>query len=93
MNRIILLVKHYKYWSILFSIAVVASGVGLYLRYVKGLVWADATGFEDKTLWDLMELLIIPVGLAIVAYFFSKSEQKRDQESNEDQQRAEALQN
>jgi len=61
---------------------------GIYLSSVKGYGWADWTGFgeylgplaEDqrgKTLWDWMELLVIPVVLAVGAYLFSRSENNR----------------
>ncbi len=33
--------------------------------------WPEWTGFGNKTLWDLMQLLIVPAILAIGAYFFA----------------------
>ena len=35
---------------------------------------------QGKTLWDFLELLIIPIALAITAYFFTKSENNRQRE-------------
>jgi len=60
-----------------------------YLIFVKRYVWvwAEGTGFEGKTLWDWMQLLIIPVALAITAYWFNKKE--RERESTLAEQRAE----
>ena len=52
--------------------------------------WADWTGFREytgsiakedrgKTLWDVLELVIIPVGGALIAYFFNKSLKENEQ--------------
>ncbi len=59
----------------------------LFLRLVKGYVWADWTGFGDfvnpigeyhraKTLWDWLELLIIPFVLAFLVYWFNRQERR-----------------
>src|SRR3990172_95740 len=50
------------------------------------------TGFETKTLWDWMELLIIPLVLAIGAYYLNRSERNTDREISTDRQKEEALQ-
>jgi hypothetical protein len=74
--------------------------------------WVGTNGYTDtkgnvisppKTLWDLMELLIIPVVLSVGAYLFSRAERarelrinaeqsKRDREAALDQTREIALQ-
>lgn len=62
-----------------------------YLRFVKGAGWADWTEFgeytdptgvyhREKTLWDLLELLIIPIVLAIGAWWLNKSERENERE-------------
>lgn len=42
------------------------------------IVWktyqADNLGFNNKTLWDWMELLVVPAILALLAYFLNKSQ-------------------
>src|SRR5688572_10373888 len=71
-----------------------------YLRFVLGSGWAVWTGFGEytdkegtyyraKTLWDWMELLIVPTALAIIAYFFNKSERMNAQKLAETQARHE----
>jgi len=42
------------------------------------------TGFGNKTLWDFLELAIIPISLAIAGLLFTKVEKERDRE-REDQ--------
>lgn len=60
-----------------------------YLHSTKGYVWADWTGFGDysgalardqrgKTLWDWLELLVIPAVLAIAALFFNRQQRKNE---------------
>jgi uncharacterized protein YjbI with pentapeptide repeats len=41
----------------------------------------NCTGFVGKTIWDVLELLIIPATLAIVAAFLDKVERKADREN------------
>lgn len=48
-------------------------GGGLIFILVE-TIWAKNTGFETKTLWDWMELLIIPFVLAIGAFYLNRSE-------------------
>jgi uncharacterized protein YjbI with pentapeptide repeats len=43
-------------------------------------VRAGNTGFETKTLWDWMELLIVPIFLAGGAFFLEHSERKAEQQ-------------
>ncbi len=39
---------------------------------------ADNTGFESKTLWDWMELLIIPLSLAVGVWWLNKVEKRTE---------------
>ena len=41
---------------------------------------------RGKTLWDLMQLLIIPIALAIIAIWFNRAEKRNDQEIATDNQ-------
>jgi hypothetical protein len=74
-----------------------------YLHYGEGRDWAEWTGFgkytgdvppEDrrKTLWDWMELLIIPAILGVGAILFNKSQKDNEQRLAMDRQREDALQ-
>jgi uncharacterized protein YjbI with pentapeptide repeats len=46
-------------------------------------VRAKNTGFETKTLWDWMELLIIPLALALAAFALNRSETNLERQSVE----------
>jgi len=48
--------------------------VGVLIYFLVETVRAKNTGFETKTLWDWMELLIIPLFLAGGAFFLNRSE-------------------
>ena len=54
---------------------------GGYLRLVRGQPWANWTGFEKRALWNWMELLVVPVVLAVGAYFFSRTERMAEREA------------
>jgi uncharacterized protein YjbI with pentapeptide repeats len=96
-----------KNWRVVLSIVVGVVLLLLvwmgYLRWVKGYPWADWTGFGEytgqveknnrgKTLWDWLQLLIIPFVLAMGAYFLNRSERINDRKIAEDRQREAALQ-
>ncbi len=77
--------------------------VALWGGYVRGWSWVgvtdytsmvhpDGTAFErQKTLWNWLELLIIPVVLAVGGFLFNRSEREKQQriadENREEQQR------
>jgi uncharacterized protein YjbI with pentapeptide repeats len=57
--------------------------VGIVVLLIIALISLDAyyfnwqfTGFARKTLWDWLELLVIPVALAGIAYLFNRSEKR-----------------
>src|SRR5260370_19571687 len=57
----------------------------------------DWTGFNGntksgKTLWDWLQLLIMPLALAIIAIFFNRSERKNEQRVASDNQQETSLQ-
>lgn len=75
-------------------IFVVLIGTHFFLR-ARGYVWADWTGFGDytgplapeergKTLWDWMELLVIPIVLAVGAFYFNRQERRNELKIAED---------
>ncbi len=56
-------------------------GLGVYLNDLQKTVdFRRWSGFADKTLWDLLELAIIPVVLAIGGYLFSRTQRKVERE-------------
>ncbi len=57
----------------LWIIVIALIGSGLYLRFVKGLVWAGWTGFDAKTLWEWLNLLIFPAALVFAVIWFTKT--------------------
>ena len=70
---------------------VVAVTVGIILAYVRGWRWTGSIGDAPnqeggerarvagrKTLWDWMELLIVPAHLAGIAFAFSSAQNQRD---------------
>lgn len=81
--------KNKKLLTISSIIAVSASVVGLvFAGYWFHWTW---TGF-NKTLWDWMQLLIIPVALASGAFLLNRSDQRREQAIAIDNQRETLLQ-
>lgn len=50
---------------------------------------AKNTGFETKTLWDWMELLIIPLFLAGGAFFLNRSEKENERKAAEERAKLE----
>ena len=71
-----------------------------YLHFAKGFVWAAGTGLDQKTLWDWLELLIVPAMLALGGFLLNSIQHDRDQKRAEtdraiaeDRQRETALQN
>lgn len=89
-----------KEYLLYISLAIVGA---ILLFIVLQTVRAKNTGFETKTLWDWMELLIIPIFLALGAFFLNRSERvierqraeeraKLEREIATDRQREAALQ-
>ena len=61
----------------------------IFIGYKLNLVW---TGFLNKTLWDWMQLLIIPAVLAIGAFLFNLATSQNEQKIAADKQREDLLQ-
>src|SRR4030067_3135332 len=75
-----------------------------YLRFVEHRSWAAWTGFGSfsatdgtyypaKTFWDVLDLIIIPLVLAVGAYLFNRSEKANERKIADDRQKEQALQN
>jgi uncharacterized protein YjbI with pentapeptide repeats len=87
--------------QVLWTVRIVVALLALYvlIRFGYALQW---TGFgqtevkqgvqSSKTLWDWMDLLIIPVVLAIGGYFFNSSQNRATQAAAERRAQDEALQ-
>lgn len=58
-------------------------GVSIFLILME-TVKVKNTGFETKTLWDWMELLIIPLVLAIGVFFLNRSERAIERQTAKD---------
>lgn len=77
----------------------------VYQRYFLGWVkWSDITGFADyidasggfhpaKTIWDWLELLIIPIVLAIGVAYFNYAEKNRELKVTDERNLEAVLQN
>jgi hypothetical protein len=81
--------SRWKQYPLYASIIIVGGGL---LFILIETVRAKNTGFETKTLWDWMELLIIPFVLGIGAYYLNRSERKTEREIALDRQQEVALQ-
>lgn len=79
-----------RWWVVLAAVVV---GWGIYMFFTCYL-WPDGncTGFMGKTVWDVLQLLIIPVTLAVVAAYLDGLERKTDRENMKDNQREALLQ-
>jgi uncharacterized protein YjbI with pentapeptide repeats len=82
-------IKHHR--LALAGIAIVLLGV---LAFIFASYWFDWswTGFLKKTLWDWLQLLIVPVVLALGAFLFNLATSRREHEIAADDQRAALLQ-
>lgn len=74
-------------WKYLLYAGVIIVGGGL-LFILIGTIKAKNTGFETKTLWDWMDLLIIPLVLALGVFALNSSERTRERETEKKRARA-----
>ncbi len=72
-----------------FAIYVVIVVGGIILFLLEEAIRLRKTGFETKTLWDWMELLIIPLVLALGAFFLNQSERTIERHAVEDRAKIE----
>ena len=94
--------KNWKLNSISIVIIVLVTTLA-FNHFVNGQDWADWTGFgsynvsqsgiqRGKTLWDILDLLIVPLALAVIALWFNSQEKKKEQIRIEEKNRDEVLQ-
>ncbi len=62
---------------------VLAAGIGVACVVAVVLVafdsvWPDWTGLKGRTLWDIAELVLVPLSLAAVAYLLSSAQRRED---------------
>jgi uncharacterized protein YjbI with pentapeptide repeats len=60
-----------------------AAGIAVALVVAVVLVafdstWPDWTGLKGRTLWDLAELVLVPLSLALIAYLLSGAQRRED---------------
>lgn len=92
---ILLRVATFLGWSFLLGLVVVIFALAIWPD-----LGPDWTGFgkhdpnilRAKTLWDWMELLIVPIGLAMIAIWFNQKRRDTELEIASDRLRGEALQ-
>jgi uncharacterized protein YjbI with pentapeptide repeats len=70
-------------WKKLLLYGSVIIGVGILANILRETVTAKNTGFETKTLWDWMELLIIPLVLSMGVFYLNRSERTVDRQMAE----------
>jgi Pentapeptide repeats (8 copies) len=60
----------------------------------RGIAWPRWTGFRGKTVWDWMDLLIVPLALVVIGLLFSMLQDARQQAlENQRQEQALAIEN
>jgi Pentapeptide repeats (8 copies) len=60
----------------------------------RGLTWPEWTGFRGKTVWDLLQLLIVPLALVVIGFLFSAQQDARQQKiENQRAQQAQKIEN
>ncbi len=64
------------------GIAALAFVITVVCGYLFGWKW---TGLPERTLWDWLSLLIVPLVLALGGYLFTRSENERTRQSAEQQ--------
>ena len=64
----------------------------LLISKIKGYEWRDFTGFKDKTIWDILELFIIPISLLLFGYYLERFQSEFNRDIAKDSQRERLLQ-
>ena len=71
--------KTNEYRGITFLVGILIIGA-LTVWAVNVPLWPEWTGLNHKSAWDLADLLIVPLALAVIAYFFNKTERENERE-------------
>jgi lysylphosphatidylglycerol synthetase-like protein (DUF2156 family) len=75
-------------WSVGILAAIVGACVILRFAYVREWTWTGLVknpDFHKRTLWDWLNLLIVPAVLALGGYLFTSSENRKTQKVAEQQ--------
>src|SRR5258706_9385623 len=78
--------SRWKQYLLYASLIIIVGGL---IFILVETVRAKNTGFETKTLWDWMQLLIIPLFLAGGAFLLNRSEKETERQRAEDRARLE----
>jgi uncharacterized protein YjbI with pentapeptide repeats len=68
--------KRQNFW-ILMSMFLVVLTIG-FILIAYHFNWIE-TGFQNKTLWDWLQLLIVPLALALIAFLFNRTTSRTEQ--------------
>ncbi len=88
----------HSWWQQIKQHSFIATGIIVVLFVFIAFIFAayrfgwSGTGFLNKTLWDWLQLLIIPAVLSLGAFLFNRAERSNEQAVALDNQRATALQ-
>jgi uncharacterized protein YjbI with pentapeptide repeats len=78
--------------SRMMRLVVTSGGLAILVSIIGGYVFRWTwTGVSNRNLWDWIELLIVPLGLALVAVVFNNWRAAREQEQAAENQREQAL--
>lgn len=75
-------------WKLLGGIGVIV----LFTLAASVQDWPAATGFNGKTLWDVLQLVVVPIALAWGVYWINKKERERELKIAQDNYQEAALQ-
>ena len=78
--------------TMILAVILVVSITLILIGYGYGWTGFNGNSKSGKTLYDWMQLLIIPLALAIIALFFNRTERKNEQRIASDNQQEAALQ-
>jgi hypothetical protein len=87
-----------SWWQFIKTHRITIQFIAIFLAVAIAFIFASyrfgwsGTGFLNKTLWDWLQLLIIPLVLAIVALLFNRATTRTEQKIALDKQREDLLQ-
>jgi uncharacterized protein YjbI with pentapeptide repeats len=76
--------RRQRLWAVGIIVGLVGVIVFLCLAYVREWRWTGLVkynNFHERTLWDWLDLLIVPAVLALGGYLFARSESQRTQQN------------
>jgi len=81
-----------KSWPLIILIIIIIITTIGYLHFIKGYEWASWTGFNGKTIWDLLTLAIIPITIVCIASIFTEARSSVDRKIAQDLNEEKTLQ-